>query len=210
MLKKFMGSALAMLLAITMISCSSTETATKKEEKKVAEKSIEKSTNPKYEITVTQKGKELGKIVLELWPNVAPKHCANFDNLVKTGFYDGTAFHRVIPGFMIQGGDPNSKNKPRNTWGMGDPSQKTVPAEFSDISHKRGILSTARKGGDINSATSQFFIMVEDSPHLDRQYTVFGHVLSGMDVADKVVNSRVDKKNGPLDKIEMKIVKLND
>ncbi len=171
---------------------------------------MENTNKPKYEMTASQNGEEMGKIILELWPDVAPKHCANFENLVKEGSYDGTAFHRVIPGFMIQGGDPNSKDKPRNTWGMGAPGQKTVPAEFSDISHKRGILSTARKGNDINSATSQFFIMVQDSPHLDRQYTVFGQVTEGMDVADKIVNSPRDRMDGPLDKIEMKVVKLND
>ncbi len=133
------------------------------------DKMSETKKGPRYVISVTHQGKQVGTITLELFPDVAPKHCANFDSLVAAGFYDGTAFHRVIPGFMIQGGDPNSKNKPKNTWGTGDPSQKTVPAEFSDITHARGILSTARKGNDINSATSQFFIMVKDTPQLDGQ-----------------------------------------
>ncbi len=162
---------------------------------------------PQYVIEVFQKGKKLGDIVIELFPDVAPKHVRNFDSLVSIKFYDGTAFHRVIPGFMIQGGDPNSKNKPRHMWGYGDPSQKRVPAEFSDIPHKRGIVSAAR-GPDPNSATSQFFICVADAPWLDGKYTVFGRVLKGMDVADKVANVPRDERDNPIDKVEMKIRKL--
>lgn len=161
---------------------------------------------PQYVISVTQAGKPLGEIVVELFPDVAPQHCANFDSLVSIGFYDGTAFHRVIPNFMIQGGDPNSKDKPRETWGMGDPSQKRVPAEFSKVPHKRGILSAARSN-DPNSATSQFFICVADCPWLDGKYSVFGQVVSGMDVADKIVNAERDKRDNPLEKIEMTIKK---
>ncbi len=166
----------------------------------------ENNKNPQYVISITHEGKAVGDIAIETFPEVAPKHCANFDSLVSEGFYDGTAFHRVIPGFMIQGGDPNSKNKPRDTWGYGDPNQKTVPAEFNDISHKRGILSTARSR-DINSASSQFFIMVEDGPFLDRQYTVFGKVLEGMDIADYVVNVSRDHNDNPDEKVEMTIKK---
>ena len=158
---------------------------------------------PHYIISVTQKGTSLGVIEIETYPEVAPLHCKNFDDLVSNNFYDGCAFHRVIPGFMIQGGDPNTKNKPKETWGQGAPGQKTVKAEFSSITHKRGILSTARKGNDINSATSQFFIMVKDSPFLDNQYTVFGEVIEGIEVADKIVASPRDSKDNPNDKIEM-------
>ena len=163
---------------------------------------------PQYKISVTQSGQSLGDIVLELYPDVAPQHCRNFDSLVSIKFYDGTAFHRVIPGFMIQGGDPNSKDKPKETWGRGDPSQRMIPAEFSNISHKRGILSTARRGDNINSATSQFFICVDDALQLDGQYTVFGHVLTGMDVADKIVNSKREDNDRPIEKITIKIVKI--
>lgn len=162
--------------------------------------------NPRYVISITQGEAVLGDIEIELFADVAPKHVANFDSLVKSGFYDGTAFHRVIPGFMIQGGDPNSKNKPRDTWGFGDPNQTRVPAEFNSISHERGILSAARSA-DPNSATSQFFICVADASFLDKQYTAFGKVLSGMEVADKVVSSPRDGKDNPLVKIEMKIKK---
>ncbi len=169
----------------------------------------ESKSHPKYEITVTHQGKTVGTITIETFPEVAPKHCANFDSLVSIGFYDGTAFHRVIPGFMIQGGDPNSKNKPRNTWGYGDPSQRKVPAEFSEIPHERGILSTARSQ-DINSAASQFFIMVERNSGLDGQYTVFGRVIGekSMEVADYIVNVPRDEGDNPLEKVEMTIKKL--
>lgn len=204
------------LIIFLLISCSESEQKiqNQKEEKMSLENEKKESTveknvdRPQYEITVTQKGKELGKIIVELFPDVAPKHCENFADLVESGSYDGTAFHRVIPGFMIQGGDPNSKDKSKETWGMGNPGQKTVPAEFSTISHKRGILSAARKGGDVNSATSQFFIMVADSPHLDNQYSIFGKVLEGMEVADKIVSSPTEGPNRPVDKIEMKVKKL--
>lgn len=163
---------------------------------------------PKYKITVTQKGKTLGSMIIELFPDVAPKHVANFDSLVSIGFYNGTAFHRVIPGFVIQGGDPNSKTKPREQWGYGDPSQKRIPAEFNSIAHRRGIISAARTS-DPNSATSQFFICLADLPHLDRQYTVFGRVLEGMEVADAIANLPRDQRDNPIDKVEMTIVKLS-
>ncbi len=163
----------------------------------------------KYAISVTHGGNPLGTIELELYPEVAPKHCRNFDSLVSIKFYDGCAFHRVIPNFMIQGGDPNSKDKPKSTWGYGDPSQTTVPAEFSNLKHVRGILSAARKGGDINSATSQFFICVTTASHLDGQYTIYGNVTQGMDIVDKIVNVPRDMStNNPNDKVEMKITKI--
>ncbi|MCB0701831.1 MAG: peptidylprolyl isomerase [Ignavibacteriae bacterium] len=156
-----------------------------------------------YVIDVKVEGKSIGKISISLWPDLAPETVANFDNLVKTGAYDGTAFHRVIPGFVIQGGDPNSKEGPKSSWGMGAPGQKTVPAEFSDVKHERGILSMARKGNDINSGTSQFFICVADVPSLNNQYTVFGAVSDGMDVVDKIVNMPRDERDNPLKKVEM-------
>ena len=144
-----------------------------------------------------------GNIVIELLPDVAPKHVENFIKLSKDGFYDGTTFHRVIPGFMIQGGDPNSKDNDRSNDGMGGPGY-TINAEFNEISHKRGILSMARSN-DPNSAGAQFFIVVKDSTQLDRQYTVFGRVTEGMDVADKIVSVERDGNDNPLEKVEMKI-----
>lgn len=163
---------------------------------------------PKYKITVTQGKKELGVMEIELFPDIAPKHCENFDSLVTSGFYDGTAFHRVIPGFMIQGGDPNSKSKPSNTWGYGDPSQKRVPAEFSKTPHARGILSAARSQ-DINSAASQFFICHADAPHLDGQYTVYGQLVKGFEVLDTIAETPCGERNLPMEKIEMKIAKVD-
>ena len=163
--------------------------------------------NPQYRISITRGGVPLGDITIEMFPDVAPKHVHNFDSLVSIGFYNGTAFHRVIPGFMIQGGDPNSRSGPRSTWGYGDPSQTTVPAEFSTLKHVRGIISAARTP-DPNSATSQFFICVATAQHLDGQYSIYGQVLAGMDVVDTIVSSPRDVNNNPFEKVEMNIVKL--
>ena len=144
-----------------------------------------------------------GTIVIQLFPDVAPGHVENFVKLAQDGFYDGTTFHRVIPGFMIQGGDPNSKDDDRSNDGQGGPGY-TINAEFSDKPHKRGILSMAR-AQDPNSAGSQFFIVVADSNFLDGQYTVFGEVIEGMDVADKIVNVERDGMDNPLEKVTMKV-----
>ena len=144
-----------------------------------------------------------GNIVIQLYPDVAPGHVENFVKLAQDGFYDGTTFHRVIPGFMIQGGDPNSKDDDRSNDGQGGPGY-TINAEFSDKPHKRGILSMAR-AQDPNSAGSQFFIVVADSNFLDGQYTVFGEVIEGMEVADKIVNVKRDGNDNPLEKVTMKV-----
>jgi len=136
-----------------------------------------------------------GSIVFELLPNLAPETVRNFAKLAKSNFYDGTLFHRVIPGFMIQGGDPNTKNQDKSKWGTGGPGY-TIKAEFNPRSHLRGIVSMAR-AADPNSAGSQFFIVTTDSTFLDRQYTVFGEVKSGMDVADKIVNLPRDRNDCP-------------
>jgi len=144
-----------------------------------------------------------GNIVIQLFPDLAPGHVDNFVKLAKDGFYDGTTFHRVIPGFMIQGGDPNSKDDDRSNDGQGGPGY-TINAEFSDRPHKRGILSMARAQNP-NSAGSQFFIVVADSNFLDGQYTVFGEVIEGMEVADRIVNTERDGMDNPLEKITMKV-----
>src|SRR5579862_1017017 len=122
----------------------------------------------------------LGDIVLRFHPQKAPNHVENFKKLVREGFYNGTKFHRVIPGFMIQGGDPNSKSDDRSRHGTGGPGYQ-IKAEFNDTKHVRGILSAARSA-DPNSAGSQFFIMTATSPHLDGQYTANGEVVEGLDV----------------------------
>ena len=146
---------------------------------------------------------KFGNIELKFFPDVAPGHVNNFIELAKKGFYDGTTFHRVIPGFMIQGGDPNSKDPDKSKHGMGGPGY-TIKAEFNEKPHKKGTLSMARAAHP-DSAGSQFFICVADAPFLNRQYTVFGEVVSGMDVTDKIVNQSKDKNDNPLEKIEMKI-----
>ena len=142
-----------------------------------------------------------GKISFKLIPESSPETVRNFEKLAKEGFYDGTLFHRVIPGFMIQGGDPNTKTDNKGSWGTGGPGYN-IKAEFSSRSHLRGIVSMARSQ-DPDSAGSQFFIVTADSTFLDRQYTVFGEVTEGMDVADKIVNLERDGNDCPLEKVQM-------
>ena len=150
---------------------------------------------------------KFGKIEVQFFEDKAPGHVKNFKDLAKKGFYDGTIFHRVIPGFMIQGGDPNTKNDDRSNHGMGGPGY-SIKAEFNDTPHKRGILSMARSQ-DPNSAGSQFYIVVKDSAFLDRKYTAFGKVLSGMTVADQIVNAPKDRRDNPNERIEMKVKVVN-
>lgn len=154
-------------------------------------------------IAVSSKGLPMGEIVVRFFPDVAPGHVDNFVKLSREGFYNGTTFHRVIPGFMIQGGDPNSRNADRTTHGSGGPGHK-VMAEFNSKPHKRGIVSMAR-ANDPDSAGSQFFICVAEATFLDWQYTVFGEVVSGMDVADKVVTMKRDGRDNPLERVEMTV-----
>jgi cyclophilin family peptidyl-prolyl cis-trans isomerase len=144
-----------------------------------------------------------GNIELKFFPEVAPNHVNNFIDLAKKGVYDGTTFHRVIPKFMIQGGDPNSKNPDKSKHGMGGPGY-TVKAEFNDKPHKRGTLSMARAQNP-DSAGSQFFICVADSPSLNKQYTVFGEAVSGMEVVDKIVSQPRDARDNPNERIEIKV-----
>ena len=146
-----------------------------------------------------------GKIVAELYPEIAPETVNNFISLAKQGFYDGTIFHRVIPGFMIQGGDPEGT-------GMGGPGY-CIKGEFlmngvkNTLSHKRGVLSMARAGHP-NSAGSQFFIMHADAKHLNNQYAAFGKVVAGMDVVDKIAAVRTDWNDKPTTPVKMKTVEL--
>ena len=148
----------------------------------------------------------LGTIVFKLLPDLAPETVRNFETLSRNGFYNGTLFHRVIHVFMIQGGDPNTKTGNKSTWGTGGPGH-TIKAEFSSRSHHRGIVSMARSQ-DPNSAGSQFFIVTTDSTFLDRQYTVFGEVIEGMDVADKIVSLQRDRNDCPLEEAKMIHVKV--
>lgn len=170
------------------------------------------SGKPRYEILATQNNSTLGIIRLEMFQNIAPYHVRNFDSLVSKKFYDTTAFHRVVPGFVIQGGDPNSRSGPVSSWGFGQSSQPTVKAEFSVARHERGILSAARSN-NINSATSQFFICVAQAASLNNNYSVYGRVTSGMNVVDQIVNSStVTGTQRPVNKVEMfiRFIGVND
>jgi len=146
---------------------------------------------------------KFGSMELTFFPDVAPNHVEKFIELVKKGFYNGTTFHRVIPGFMIQGGDPNSKSPDKSKHGTGGPGYN-IKAEFSDKPHKRGTLSMAR-AQDPDSAGSQFFICVADAAFLNKKYTVFGEVVTGMDVADKIVSQPRDSRDNPNERVEMKV-----
>jgi peptidyl-prolyl cis-trans isomerase B (cyclophilin B) len=148
---------------------------------------------------------KLGEIELELLRAKAPGHVGNFLKLARSGFYDGTTFHRVIPGFMIQGGDPNTKdlNAPRSGHGTGGPGYN-IKAEFNDTRHQRGVLSMARSASP-DSAGCQFFICVADSNFLDRQYTAFGRVVRGMEAVDKIVASPRDSRDNPNERIDLKV-----
>ncbi|HJR75479.1 MAG TPA: peptidylprolyl isomerase [Nitrospiraceae bacterium] len=160
---------------------------------------------------------KFGDMEIKFLPDVAPKHVENFIKLAKSGVYNGTIFHRVIPGFMIQGGDPNTKDSlKKELYGQGGPGHN-VKAEFSELPHKRGVVSMAR-AQDPDSAGSQFFIVVEDSRFLDRKYTIFGEVVKGIGVADKIAGQpRVMCQTGapnppdkgpcdnPLERVEMTV-----
>ena len=150
----------------------------------------------------------LGNITIEFFPKAAPKHVDSFLNLSKTGFYDGTVFHRIVKDFVIQGGDPNTKgnSQSRDRWGTGGPNF-TIDAEFNDIPHKRGVLSMARTA-DPNSAGSQFFIVTKDSQFLDNQYTVFGRVIDGMEIVDKIAALNTNPADQPIDADKAKIEKI--
>ncbi|HEY2323001.1 MAG TPA: peptidylprolyl isomerase [Thermoanaerobaculia bacterium] len=151
-----------------------------------------------YDNKIAELHTSSGEIDIRFFPDKAPGHVKNFIDLAEKGFYNGTKFHRVIPGFMIQGGDPNTISGSPSGWGTGGSGQH-VKAEFNDVHHARGIVSMAR-ANDPNSASSQFFICVADSGFLDRQYSVFGEVIKGMDVADKIVaapRGPNDRPNSP-------------
>ena len=160
---------------------------------------------------------QFGDMVVEFYERAAPKHVESFKLHAKSGYYNGTIFHRVIPGFMIQGGDLNTKGENKSIYGQGghaakfygigkedNPSTWDIPAEFNDIKHTLGILSMARTS-DPNSAGSQFFICAGDASHLDAQYTVFGKVIEGLGIIDKIVNMPRDNRDNPINRIEMTV-----
>ena len=158
-----------------------------------------------------------GDMVVEFYPDIAPMHVDSFMALANEEYFNGTTFHRVIPGFMIQGGDPNSRNENRATHGTGgragkffglgneeDPSTWLIPQEFSDTPHVKGILSMARTN-DPNSASSQFFVCHDNANFLDNNYTVFGKVIDGLDIIDEIANVAKDQNDNPLERVEMSI-----
>lgn len=184
------------ILLFAVVACS--EQKPQPPQQQPAQKETKKMSEKRAIITT-----KFGDIELKFLSDVAPGHVQNFIDLAQKGFYDGTTFHRVIPGFMIQGGDPNSKDADKSKHGMGGPGY-TIKAEFNATPHKRGVLSMARAGHP-DSAGSQFFICVADAPFLDRQYTAFGEVIKGMDVADKIVNESRDANDNPKERVEMKV-----
>lgn len=191
---------LMVLCIVALVAFGAGQNAFSKEvrSRKYSKKEIQKMAKQKAVIKT-----KFGDIVLRFFPDAAPNHVDNFLELAKKGFYNGTIFHRVIPGFMIQGGDPNSKDHDKSKHGLGGPGY-SIKAEFNKKHHKRGTLSMARSA-DPDSAGSQFFICVADAPFLDGQYTVFGEVEKGMDVADKIVSQPRDRRDNPDDRIEMTV-----
>jgi peptidyl-prolyl cis-trans isomerase B (cyclophilin B) len=191
-MKKWFFLFIAALIMASVAGC------TQKESKKIIPEENKKMSTTKAILET-----KFGSITIKFFPEVAPGHVKNFIDLAKKGFYDGTTFHRVIPGFMIQGGDPISKDPKAGGVGTGGPGY-TIKAEFNEKPHKRGTLSMARSASP-DSAGSQFFVCVNDSPFLDRQYTVFGEVESGIEVADKIVAQPRDRSDKPNERVEMKV-----
>lgn len=191
---------LSIMAVITLTGC-----GTSKDDEKVKDTSSYASeVKEKPVVTITMENDQ--KIVMELDPEVAPNTVANFVSLVKKGFYDGLIFHRVIPGFMVQGGDPSGN-------GMGGPDY-AIKGEFlsngfeNNLKHERGVVSMARSQ-DPNSAGSQFFIMVDTSDQLDGEYAAFGKVTEGMDVVDEIVNAERNDSDKPLKEQKMKKVEVD-
>jgi len=191
-----MGLSLAQAADATKPAQAETKKTETKEEKKPM------STNEVAVIKTTE-----GEMVIEFWPEVAPRTVENFKKLAKQGFYDGTAFHRVIPDFMIQGGDPNTKDPSRESeWGMGGPGYR-IKAEFNDRHHDRGVVSMARSQ-DPDSAGSQFFICHGNPRQLDGSYTAFGKLIKGDDVLDKIATTPTRPPNRPNKRMGIESIRI--
>lgn len=163
------------------------------------------STKPHYIISVTHAGESLGEIEIELWPDIAPRHVAHFEMNVAAKNFDGAAFHRIVPEFMIQGGDPTSRTQPKEKWGVGKGDTVKLPAEFSNRNFLKGTIAAAR-GKDINSARSQFFICTVDLSDDFKDYTIFGQVVVGLDVVEKIEGVDCEGEH-PIEKVEMTVRK---
>lgn len=200
----------AFSLAVGLVSAPAQEAKdapkeqSKKEEQKTETKKEDKSVNTN-EVAVIKTSE--GEMVLEFWPDVAPGHVENFKKLAKQGFYDGTCFHRVIKGFMIQGGDPLTKDESKQSqWGTGGPGYQ-IKAEFNDKAHLRGVLSMARSQ-DPNSAGSQFFICHGEPRFLDKQYTAFGKLIKGDDVLEKIATTPTKPGDRPVKRMNIESIKI--
>jgi peptidyl-prolyl cis-trans isomerase B (cyclophilin B) len=205
-LKRPTTLAASLLCAAALLLASATGLA------QTTKKGTKKMTGPRdYANTIATLQTDMGDITIKFFYDKAPNHVKNFVDLAASGFYDGTMFHRVIPGFMIQGGDPLTKKPedPRQPYGTGGNGKNNVKAEFNDTPHKRGIVSMARSS-DPNSASSQFFIVVKDSNFLDGQYSAFGEVTSGMEAADRIANVPRDAKDRPNSPVRIKKVVLSE
>ncbi len=192
---KLLSSSLLTISALAAFTLASARA----QDEKPAEKSAPK------EVAVIKTS--AGEMVVEFWPEVAPKTVENFKKLANEKFYDGTAFHRVIKGFMIQGGDPKTKDESKaDEWGTGDPGYK-INAEFNDKSHTRGVLSMARSS-DPNSAGSQFFICHGNPTQLDHQYTAFGKLIKGDDVLEKIATTSTGPRDRPAERQNIESVRI--
>lgn len=200
--KKGLVGAFLFVLVLSILAACGSSNNSDDEQSDNADYALKVTENPI--VTITMESDE--KIVIELEPKTAPNTVANFISLVEDGFYDGLIFHRVIPGFMVQGGDPDGT-------GMGGPNY-SIKGEFTSngfentLTHERGVLSMARSS-DPNSAGSQFFIMVDSASHLDGEYAAFGKVIEGMDVVDKIVSVERDGNDKPLEDQKMKKVEVD-
>lgn len=202
---KRVSLALVLLCAATLMAAPAAQKKKTRKEKPVATRD--------YANTLATLQTDIGDITIKFFYDKAPRHVQNFVDLAANGFYDGTMFHRVIPGFMIQGGDPLTRKPedPMHPYGTGGNvvagKEVNLKAEFNDISHKRGIVSMAR-AQDPNSASSQFFIVVKDSTFLDNQYSAFGEVVAGMEVADKIAAAPRNAHDRPNQPIRIKKILL--
>ena len=191
------------------------ENKTERSEQLSKNETIEDSDFQKKEVAIIDT--EFGEMVIDFFEGNAPKHVESFKIHARNGYYDKTIFHRVIPGFMIQGGDPNTKGDNNASYGTGGHAAKffgignendsttwTLPAEYNNIKHKVGILSMARANNP-NSGGSQFFICAAEAPHLNGKYTVFGQVIEGLEIIEQIVNQPRDSRDNPNRRIEMKV-----
>ena len=208
MRKAILSVYLICILALSFISCikkvdaSGSEKLTDTEIQKLLEKLKKVPSVPMGPNEIGYIQTNYGTIKLKFFPDKAPKTCASFKRLANFGFYNGTTFHRVVPGFVIQGGDILSRDLRRGNDGSGDPGF-TIDAEISELKHVKGAVSMARLGHDLNSASSQFFICLGSLSNLDGGYTVFAQVTEGMDVVDRIASAQKDGRDNPLERIEM-------